>query len=131
MNDKQPIISENESINNIDTSTSINEISNGTFDEIVDSFQSVDKVQEIKKDITAEELKEQNPILEAPLNPTDPYAFHDPTMFFGMIIKSLNTDRGEYEASDAPVTSHKIDAIYFPLIRINQRIINNTDITNM
>ena len=32
MNDKQPIISENESINNIDTSTSINEISNGTFD---------------------------------------------------------------------------------------------------
>ena len=72
MNDKQPIISENESINNIDTSTSINEISNGTFDEIVDSFQSVDKVQEIKKDITAEELKEQNPVLEAPLNPTDP-----------------------------------------------------------
>ena len=128
MNDKQPIISENESINNIDTSTSINEISNGTFDEIVDSFQSVDKVQEIKKDITAEELKEQNPILEAPLNPTDPYAFHDPTMFFGMIIKSLNTDRGEYEASDAPVTSHKIDAIYFPLIRINQRLINNNDI---
>ena len=131
MNDKQPIISENESINNIDTSTSINEISNGTFDEIVDSFQSVDKVQEIKKDITAEELKEQNPILEAPLNPTDPYAFHDPTMFFGMIIKSLNTDRGEYEASDAPVTSHKIDAIYFPLIRINQRVINNNDIIYM
>ena len=63
MNDKQPIISENESINNIDTSASINEISNGTFDEIVDSFQSVDKVQEIKTDITAEELKEQNPVL--------------------------------------------------------------------
>lgn len=90
-----------------------------------------DKVQEVKRDITSNELKQESNILQTPLNWTDPIVWHDPTLYKGAIIKQLETDRGNKEASDSPQSSHKIDGIYFPLIKINQRIISNDDIIYM
>lgn len=90
-----------------------------------------DKVLEVKKDITADELKEETPVLEAPINWTDPQVWHDPTFNNGVIVKVADTDRGEKTASDAEQSSHKIDAIYFPLIKINQKIIPNDAVISM
>lgn len=102
-----------------------------SIDEIINSLENTDKAQEIKRDITAEELKQESSVLETPLNPTDPYVLHDPIMFMGTIVKPVETDLGENSPVDSQQTSHKIDAIYFPLIKINQKIINNNDIISM
>lgn len=114
------------------TDDDIQESNSTSFTDVVsEANDQTDKVQEVKKDITADELKKETTILEAPLNWTDPIVWHDPTLYKGAIVKHIETDRGKKEASDSPQTSHKIDGVYFPLIKINQRIINNDDIIYM
>lgn len=115
------------------TDESMQESSDGTFMGNVNAInaQDNDKAQEVKEEITQEELKEESPVLKAPLNWTDPIVWHDPSLYKGIIIKQVETDRGDREAASHEQTSHLIDGVYFPLIKINQRLIPNDDIIYM
>lgn len=115
------------------TDDSIQESTDGTFIGNVNAInaQDNDKAQEVKRDITQDELKNESPILQAPLNWTDPIVWHDPSLYKGVIVKQVETDIGEHEAAANEQTAHLIDAVYFPLIKINQRLIPNDDIIYM
>ena len=90
-----------------------------------------DLTMEAKEDMTPEELRAETHVLEHPINWTDPIVWHDPTIDTGVIIKMLSTDKNEYSPVNNTQTSHSIDAIYFPLIKINQRILANDEIIYM
>lgn len=107
-------------------------VEGSSFESIVnDAAKSVDKAQEIKEDITQEELKLESDILLTPLNWTDPIVWHDPTISFGVIVMPQETDLDTNTAADAAQTSHKINGVYFPLIKINQKIIGSNEIVYM
>lgn len=93
-----------------------------------------DLVKDVKEDMTVDELRAETEILEHPINWTDPIVWHDPTIDTGVIVKLLETDiDGEdvVSALDHQQTSHNIDAVYFPLIKINQYILSNDQIIFM
>ena len=115
-----------------ETSNDPQEMDNSTFEALIDAAAGrSDKVLEEKEDATQEEVSKENEHLKAKLNWTDPIVWHDPTFDNGIIIKPVEADKGEKNSTDSPQTSHKIDAVYFPLIKINQRIIANNDILYM
>lgn len=90
-----------------------------------------DKTLEAKEEMTQEEISNESPVLEFPINWTDPIVWHDPSFEKGIIVKQVSADTGDGEAVsqvDNEQTSHKIDSVYFPLIKINQLLINNNDI---
>jgi len=90
-----------------------------------------DLTKEAKEDMTPEELLAESKVLEHPINWTDPIVWHDPTIDTGVIVKQLATDVGETSENNNQQTSHKIDAVYFPLIKFNDNIIANNDILYM
>lgn len=90
-----------------------------------------DLTKEIKEDMTAEELLSESKVLEHPINWTDPIVWHDPTIDTGVIVKILSKDVDDDSGVDNPQTSHNIDAIYFPLVKINQHICANDEILYM
>ena len=90
-----------------------------------------DLTTEAKEDITPEELAAETKILEHPINWTDPIVWHDPTIDTGVIVKLLSKDIDEDSSVDSQQTGHNIDAIYFPLIKVNQHILANDEILYM
>ena len=90
-----------------------------------------DKTMEAKEEMTKDEIANESPILEFPINWTDPIVWHDPSFDKGIIVKHVSSDIGDDETVspvDNAQSSHKIDSVYFPLIKINQLLINNNDI---
>ena len=90
-----------------------------------------DLTKEAKEDMTPEELAAETKILEHPINWTDPIVWHDPTIDTGVIVKLLSKDIDEDSSVDSQQTGHHIDAIYFPLIKVNQHILANDEILYM
>ena len=50
---------------------------------------------------------------------------------FPVLVKLIDSDNSEYSTQRPQQTSHNIDAIYFPLIKLNQRILANDEILYM
>lgn len=90
-----------------------------------------DLTKEAKEDLTPEELAAETKILEHPINWTDPIVWHDPTIDMGVIVKLVSKDLDDDSAVDSQQTGHHIDAIYFPLIKVNQYILANDEILYM
>lgn len=87
-----------------------------------------DLVKEIKEDMTAEEIKAESPVLEHPLNWTDPIVWHDPTIDTGVIVTFYSKDVDEDSASDAEGAHINVDGVYYPLIKINQHLVTIDEI---
>ena len=114
-----------------DTNTQITSTGNLANDIYILTQNVCDLVKEIKEDMTAEELLAESKVLEHPINWTDPIVWHDPTIDTGVIVKLIDSDNSEYSTQRPQQTSHNIDAIYFPLIKLNQRILANDEILYM
>ena len=114
-------------------SNDIQNSTDGTFEGNVNllTANDTDNTQEVKEDITQEELSNESASLKAKLNWTDPIVWHDPSLNRGVIIKQIDTDVGDDYPANATQSNDKVDAVYFPLIKINQKIINNDDIIYM
>lgn len=91
------------------------------------------KISGEQKDLTQEEVNLINNILKAPLNPTDPIVWHDPTFVKGIIIKPLSNSIGENAIGPAqdPQLSHKVDGIFIPLVQINDNLIGAEDVIRL
>ena len=118
------------------TDEAINEQQNSSINNINTSLEELtvndnDKALEAKEEMTKDEIANESPVLEFPINWTDPIVWHDPSFDKGIIIKQVSADIGDDDVVsqvDNAQSSNKIDSVYFPLIKINQLLINNNDI---
>ena len=54
-----------------------------------------DKTMEAKEEMTKDEIANESPILEFPINWTDPIVWHDPSFDKGIIVKHVSSDIGD------------------------------------
>lgn len=125
-------MSENSNNINVDVTVENNSTTNNINTSLSElTVNDNDKTMEAKEEMTKDEIANESPILEFPINWTDPIVWHDPSFDKGIIVKHVSSDIGDDETVspvDNAQSSHKIDSVYFPLIKINQLLINNNDI---
>lgn len=100
---------------------------------IISDDTSDNRISGEQNEVTQEEINKVNPVLKAPLNPTDPIVWHDPTFVKGIIIKPVTNEFGENSngVTNIQQASHKIDGIFIPLLQVNETVIKPEDIMSM
>jgi hypothetical protein len=125
-------MADNVQTQNMDSADSqVSNSGNISTDVYVLTQNNCDLTKEAKEDMTHEELAAETKILEHPINWTDPIVWHDPTIDTGVIVKLISKDLDDDNSVDNQQTGHHIDAVYFPLIKVNQRILANDEIIYM
>ena len=125
-------MADNVQTQNMDSADSqVSNSGNISTDVYVLTQNNCDLTKEAKEDMTPEELAAETKILEHPINWTDPIVWHDPTIDTGVIVKLISKDLDDDNSVDNQQTGHHIDAVYFPLIKVNQRILANDEIIYM